>query len=165
MCKSQLGMCYSLVKVNEGVKSIVSGCADSLQEEPEMSTCVGRGIEQNMAEVLVNETSVIKEANGVEIKETTVIETVKENGNLQSNTVDSPKTGLSCCTQDMCNYRDSNEITITIDTKTHDENGKLLDSCFFFNPQAVCRTVEIPSYTYKQCTRYILLFEAIIFDF
>lgn len=129
MCKSQLGMCYSLVKVNEGVKSIVSGCADSLQEEPELSTCAGRGAERNVAEVVVNETKVVEEKNGLELKETTVIETAKETDNIKTNNVDVTKTGLICCTQDMCNYRDSNEITITIDTKTHDlNNGKQNDN-------------------------------------
>lgn len=123
-------MCYLLVKVNEGVKSIVSGCADFLQEEPEISTCAGRGAERNVAEVIVNETDVIKKGNGVELKETTVIESVKEGDNVKSNTVDAPRTGLICCTQDMCNYRDSNEITITIDTKTHTVRGKLNDSVF-----------------------------------
>lgn len=127
MCKSHLGMCYSLVKVNDGVKSIVSGCADSLQQEPELSTCAGRGAERNVADVIVNETDVISDVNGVEIKETTVIETVKETDEVKDNNVDTPRPGLTCCTQDMCNYRDSNEITFTIDTRTH-LNGKRLSS-------------------------------------
>ncbi|WAR09839.1 BAMBI-like protein [Mya arenaria] len=80
MCKSQLGMCFTHVKVKDGVKSIVSGCADSLQEEPLLSTCAGTGIEATETELTVNETRVINDViddvTGVEVKETTVVESL-----------------------------------------------------------------------------------------
>ncbi|XP_052812210.1 uncharacterized protein LOC128239810 [Mya arenaria] len=132
MCKSQLGMCFTHVKVKDGVKSIVSGCADSLQEEPLLSTCAGTGIEATETELTVNETRVINDViddvTGVEVKETTVVESVKETVEVQNVNPVPLESGLRCCTLDMCNYRDSNEITITIDTKTNDKGLGVMSS-------------------------------------
>jgi len=128
MCKSQLGMCFTHVKVKDGVKSIVSGCADSLQEEPQMRTCAGTGNGLVHPELPSNDTSgaddVIADVTGEGHHAAVVESGVRESGSSQHLVEAVPEASLRCCTLDMCNYRDSNEITITIDTKTND-NGRM----------------------------------------
>lgn len=113
MCKSQLGMCYSHIKYKNpsdpSLTTIVSGCADTLQEEPRIRTCVVSKIDNNMAEDLESNAT-----NDVEIKEAIVVEPSNSNVH-ETNNVDSSEPELICCTQDMCNYRDSYELSIIID--------------------------------------------------
>lgn len=124
MCKSQLGMCFTHTKVKDGVKSIVSGCADSLQEEPRMRTCVGSGI----VEAAGNETQGDDGGPEIELHDADKVErqdAVSGDTDAQS---DAPEVGLTCCTLDMCNYRDSNEITITIGSNPNDKGGGSVSS-------------------------------------
>ncbi|XP_045168150.2 BMP and activin membrane-bound inhibitor homolog [Mercenaria mercenaria] len=120
MCKSQLGMCYSHVKYKDSsmdpsTSTIVSGCADTLQEEPRIRTCAVSGVGNKMTQTNVNATTVVKESNDVEIKETVVVEPAKADINEINNNVDPTKQELICCTLDMCNYRDSYELSVIIE--------------------------------------------------
>lgn len=115
MCKSQLGMCYSHIKYKDpndpSQTTIVSGCADNLQEEPAIRTCAVNHLESNMAEDIQTNSS---DSNDVEIKETIIVEPANADGH-KNNNVDSTEPELICCTLDMCNYRDSVELSIIID--------------------------------------------------
>ncbi|KAL4222988.1 hypothetical protein ACF0H5_019029 [Mactra antiquata] len=116
MCKSQLGMCYTHIKYKDSnmdpsQTTIVSGCADTLQQEPRMRTCVVGGDTGGLTETVENITN---ENVGLEIQETVVV-------GADSNIKDSDAE-LLCCTLDMCNYRGSNELSVIID-QAQDRKG------------------------------------------
>lgn len=84
--------------------TIVSGCADTLQQEPRMRTCVVGRATNNIGANLENVTD---ETGGFEIKETVIVS--------PETNVKHSEAELICCTLDMCNYRDSNELSVIID--------------------------------------------------
>jgi hypothetical protein len=109
--------------MDPSTSTIVSGCADTLQEEPRIRTCAVNGVGNKMTQTSVNTTTVVKESNDVEIKETVVVEPVKVDINEINNNVDPTKQELICCTLDMCNYRDSYELSVIIE-QAPDRRGR-----------------------------------------
>lgn len=95
--------------------TIVSGCADTLQEEPRIRTCAVNGNGNKIAGTNSNNTTHTNEPNDVEMKETIVVEPAKADINEINNNVDPTKQELICCTLDMCNYRDSYELSVIIE--------------------------------------------------
>lgn len=100
--------------MDPGHSTIVSGCADTLQEEPRIRTCAVTGI-RHVAETHINDTTAANESNDVEMKEIVVDKPAKADINENNNNVDPVRQELICCTLDMCNYRDSVELSIIID--------------------------------------------------
>ena len=129
MCKSQLGTCYLQVTYNsaDSVPTVVHGCADKLTERI-LRTCTGTAITDNDEKVKHNISDNSLEDNSsvykVEITESNV-------NNIVDNTVDpSQEQSITCCSNDMCNYRDSLDISIVIDTQSNDSARKGM--CLFF---------------------------------
>lgn len=136
-------MCYSHVKYRDSSNdpsqsTIVSGCADTLQEEPRIRTCAVTGYGNNRAETNTNNTTAANESNDVEIKETVVVEPAKADINEINNNVDPAQQELICCTLDMCNYRDSYELSVIIE-QAPDIRGK--SSIFTLNISSPCEIV------------------------
>lgn len=118
MCKSQLGTCYLQVTYSEtdAMPAFVHGCADKLAESI-LRTCTNSVVadnenpSQNISENSVESGSDLYK---VEITESNV-------NNIVDNSVDpSQEQTITCCSNDMCNYRDSMDISIVIDTQSND---------------------------------------------
>lgn len=118
MCKSQLGTCYLQVTYSDGdeMPAFVHGCADKLSESI-LRTCTGSPVtEKENLNQNISDNSVESASNlyKVEISEDSV-------NNIKDNTVDpSQEPTITCCSNDMCNYRDSIDISIVIDTQSND---------------------------------------------
>ena len=119
MCKSQLGTCYTQVTYSdpETMPTVVHGCADKLTESI-LRTCTDSTLtEDTKLNQNISENSVENASNlyKVEITDSSV------NNNINENSVDpSLQPTVTCCSNDMCNYRDSLDISIVIDTQSND---------------------------------------------
>lgn len=126
MCKSQLGMCYSLVKhkedtIDPGQTIVVSGCADTLQREPRLRTCAEQELLNNDIYESDNDTNTNE---AVKMSDITAVESAKGLDDAKHSDVDSTERVLMCCTLDMCNYRDSYGLSIILDANSNDLSGK-----------------------------------------
>lgn len=108
--------------MDPGQTPIVSGCADTLQREPRIRTCAEQRMLNSEIDESDNDTNTDFEA--VEINEIAVVESAKGHDTTQHSNVDSTERVLTCCTLDMCNYRDSYELSIIIDTNSNGLSGK-----------------------------------------
>ena len=129
MCKSQLGICYSLVKYKDSNlgpagSSTVHGCADKLEREPRIRTCAGQPVHHNEAELRDNNTESQTVTNSVEQPEPFIVQNIAEKVSDYTNSVDSSEPHLTCCTQDMCNYKDGVDIQISIGSHANERRGK-----------------------------------------
>lgn len=123
MCKSQLGTCYLQVTYSnaDSMPTVVHGCADKLTERI-LRTCTGTTItdsdeklKQNISDNTVEDNSSLYK---VEITDSNV-------NNIVENSVDpSHDQTITCCSNDMCNYRDSLDISIVIDTQSNESAMK-----------------------------------------
>ena len=109
--------------------TVVHGCADKLTESI-LRTCTGSPITDDENEKLnqnISENSVESASNlyKVEITESNV-------NNIIDNSVDpSLEPTVTCCSNDMCNYRDSVDISIVIDTQSNDSAKRGMYIIFF----------------------------------
>ena len=143
MCKSQLGTCYLQVTYSnaDSMPTVVHGCADKLTERI-LRTCTGTTItdsdeklKQNISDNTVEDNSSLYK---VEITDSNV-------NNIVENSVDpSHDQTITCCSNDMCNYRDSLDISIVIDTQSNESAMKGTYLVLFSVAFTKCRKYSTP---------------------